>query len=360
VATFKARIEDDAAKTLFTRAWVDPDTSAAPLPETELPMLRTDVESDIVPDTDNDTIPDDVDNCPFIPNPMQQNVYDDGVFTASADDEGDHCDDTDGDGLLDVEEDPLHDGPAPSETDATRVDTDGDGLCDGALRVPPCVSFEDGDGDKDKGDWGRGEPSPVDPDSDDDGICDGAWAGGACRGGEFELGSDPVNTDSDRDGLCDGPGGSRWDNSECLGSETDPEGDHGLTVHTHPARADSDNDSLCDGFRNPHDRDEVACFGSEDRDGDRDAADWALGGSETNPLNPDTDGGTVKDGEEVQRVSDPRNPCDDIDVKNCAPAEVVIVEGGGCGAGGAASGLGLLLGALALLAGLRASRGLRA
>ena len=338
VASFRARVEDGAAKTLFTRAWVDPDSATAPLAEVALTPVRTDVESEIVLDTDRDTIPDDVDNCPFIPNPQQQNTYDEGVYTASADDEGNHCDDTDGDGLLDAEEDRSHDGPAPTETDATKVDTDGDGLCDGALRVQPCVAVEDGDGDKDAGDWGNGEPSPIDPDSDDDGICDGAWAGGACRGGEFDLGSSPVNTDSDRDGLCDGPLGGGWDDSGCRGRETDPEGDHGLVIHTHPARADSDNDSLCDGFPNPHDRDEVACFASEDADGDRDPADWALGASETNPLNPDTDGGSAKDGEELQRGSDPRNPCDDVDAANCDP-EVLIVEGGGCAGGVTSLGL---------------------
>jgi len=343
-ASYDVTINDGAPSVVTVRGFGDPDGPTGPLPEVPATPVSTQVNSDIIPDTDNDGILDPDDNCPLVPNPLQQNNYDNSGYNPAASEEGDHCDDTDGDGLLDVVEDPNHNGRQPGETDATKVDTDGDGLCDGKLRVNPCVGVEDTDGDGDHADWATTEPSPIDPDSDDDTICDGSWAGGECRGGEQDLGTNPINTDSDRDGLCDGPGGGGWDTSNCVGSETDNEGDHGLTVVTDPANPDTDGDRLCDGFRNPHDGVEVDCFGYEDRDGDRDPADWALGGDETDPHNPDTDGGTIKDGDEFQRNSDPRDPCDDLEENDCNPpeAEALIVEGGGCG-GGSSNGAGLML-----------------
>jgi cyclophilin family peptidyl-prolyl cis-trans isomerase len=69
-------------------------------------------------DPDNDGITDDMDNCPAIANPDQQDT--------DADNQGDSCDaDDDNDGLSDVEE-------AVLGTDPLRADTDGDGVDDGA------------------------------------------------------------------------------------------------------------------------------------------------------------------------------------------------------------------------------------
>lgn len=353
-ASIQVTIDGNAPSVVVGRGFGDPDGPDGPAPEVPATPVQTDINSDIIPDTDNDGVLDPDDNCPLVPNPLQQNNYDDSGYNPAADDEGDHCDDTDGDGLLDVEEDVNHNGWQQGETDATEVDTDGDGLCDGSARVSPCVGAEDTDGDKDRGDWGNGEPSPIDPDTDKDGICDGSWAGGACRSGELDLGTNPVNTDSDRDGLCDGPGGGAWDSSGCVGSEVDPEGDHGVVVNTDPANPDTDGDRLCDGFMNPHDGGEVNCFGYEDRDGDRDPADWAVGADETDPRNPDTDGGGVQDGDEFQRSTDPRDPCDDTEESAAAceppPAEdALVVEGGGCAVGGGEAG-GLLALGLAMLA----------
>jgi len=88
-------------------------------------------------DTDGDGIPDSSDNCPNDANPLQEN--NDG------DSQGDVCDpDDDNDGLTDVDEGILGTNP-------TLVDTDGDGLVDGAggivlLTTLPGGIDTDGDG----------------------------------------------------------------------------------------------------------------------------------------------------------------------------------------------------------------------
>jgi len=265
-------------------------------------------------DTDRDTIPDNLDNCVLTPNTDQANNYDASGYKPGAVDEGDACDDTDGDGLLDIEEDPTGNGRQPNETDATKVDTDGDGLCDGSKQLSPCVGFEDGDGDKDKNDWARNETSPVDPDTDKDGICDGQSAGGSCVGGEITNGTFPLQTDSDKDGLCDGPGGGSFDQSGCKGDETGGDGRYEVGTDTNPAKSDTDQDGLCDGFDNGA----GDCEGAEDQDGDRNPADFDQpGDSETNPLDADTDDGGVKDGVEVlTQATNPRDKCVG-DLVNC-------------------------------------------
>jgi hypothetical protein len=77
------------------------------------------------------------------PNTDQANNYDATGYNRNAVDEGDACDDTDNDGLLDIEEDPTGDGRQPTETDATKADTDGDGLCDGSKQLAPCIGYEE-------------------------------------------------------------------------------------------------------------------------------------------------------------------------------------------------------------------------
>jgi outer membrane protein assembly factor BamB len=76
-------------------------------------------------DVDGDGIADELDNCPLIANPTQND--------ADADDLGDICDsDDDNDGLLDSEEDSNNNGSVDAgETDPFNSDTDGDGYSDG-------------------------------------------------------------------------------------------------------------------------------------------------------------------------------------------------------------------------------------
>jgi hypothetical protein len=77
-------------------------------------------------DTDLDGIPDTADNCPLIPNPLQEDFDGDNV--------GDACDlDDDNDGLLDTVETNTGTFVDANDTgtDPLNADTDGDGFDDG-------------------------------------------------------------------------------------------------------------------------------------------------------------------------------------------------------------------------------------
>ncbi len=134
----------------------------------------------------------------------------------------------------------------------------------------------------------HGEPSNCDVDTDGDDLSD-----------EFErdvTGTDPNNPDTDGDGLRDG--------TEVLGENP-----------TDPLDPDTDGDRLCDG---PNRIDDV-CRAGEDRD-----ANGRVDTGETDPNNTDTDGGTVPDGVEDGRGTDPLDPSDDIDVENDADGDGLI------------------------------------
>ena len=312
--TFQTTITATQGTVIAQTGYFDADGAGA-VPERASNTVYTQVAGEvIVPlDTDQDTIPDVNDNCPFVPNTNQANNYDASGFNRNAQDEGDACDDSDNDGLTDAEEDPNANGHQPTETDALKADTDGDGLCDGSITVAPCVGFEDSDRDKSRADWGTTETSPIVADTDGDGICDGIFAGGSCIGGELTNSTNPLRTDTDGDGLCDGPGGGARDGSGCLGDETGGNGVVDAGMDTNPAISDTDGDGLCDGFQNGA----TDCVGAEDRDGDRVPNDWSINGSETNPLAADTDGGGIRDGVEVlTQNTNPRDPCDG-DLINC-------------------------------------------
>jgi MYXO-CTERM domain-containing protein len=250
--------------------------------------------------------------------------------------------DTDGDGLWDGQEqgvtayvsgrfslggfyargtegDASLDADPTSTTDPTVADTDGDGLLDGE---------EDADADGATaytlgatGTVGTGESDPTVPDTDGDGLDDGL---------EDALGSSPVDTDTDDGGVPDGaevdfdgtdplnPGDDRYDRDgdglfdfqeQILGTDpsvpdTDGDGvEDGVEVgfdstvddgDTDPLDPDSDGDGLLDG--------------EEDADGD-----GFVGSLETDPLDPDTDGGGVDDGTEVlEDGTDPLDRTDDL------------------------------------------------
>ena len=146
--------------------------------------------------------------------------------------------------------------PAPTPTTDPELDTDGDG-------IPDSVEIELG-------------TDLYSPDSDDDGIDDGL---------EVQMGLDPTSDDSDGDGVPDG--------------QEDDDGD-GLTFleelehETYTWLDDSDVDDLSD-------TDEINRYGTdplnEDTDGDgiADGDEVKLG---TDPLVPDSDGDGVPDGEE--------------------------------------------------------------
>src|SRR5690606_37082148 len=131
----------------------------------------------------------------------------------------------------------------------------------------------------------------------------------------------------------------------CVGHEDrDGDGDRSDwgTTETSPVLSDTDGDGLCDGLL----ADATDCFFGEDLDGDGDPADFnAPDKDETDPLNPDTDGGGVNDGDERVAGTNPLDPCDG-DLQRCVPD---YLQGGACDSSGSAPlGLGALL-ALALL-----------
>ncbi|HEV8321427.1 MAG TPA: thrombospondin type 3 repeat-containing protein [Myxococcota bacterium] len=75
------------------------------------------------PDTDNDGVPDSLDNCRFVANPGQANSY---PAPPGSDAEGDACDDTDGDATIDAAdcaaEDPLREPGTPDPCDGADTD----------------------------------------------------------------------------------------------------------------------------------------------------------------------------------------------------------------------------------------------
>jgi len=139
----------------------------------------------------------------------------------------DQHEDSDGDGLTDIEEARIH------RTDPQLSDTDLDGLADG-LEVNeywtlPLIADTDGDGFLDGIEVRLGsdpteagsQPDPKNPQSDD---LDGD---GLSNSDELELGSNPQHVDSDFDGLDDG--------AEIR------------TYLTDPMLVDSDGDGIWDG-----------------------------------------------------------------------------------------------------------------
>jgi hypothetical protein len=385
---------------------------------------RTRATNPVLPDTDNDGVNDGVElgktarlDCgtarldadpTSITNPLQRDSDGDGMFDGVEDRNGDGAlaavganpretaandADTDNDGLCDAfvtiatvcvagedldadgvtdagETDPRvgqfdNDGDGirtPIDPDDTRADTDGDGLCDGAIAVAAanCIAGEDIDGD---GVVDVGETNPRRADSDCDNVNDRE---------EGTRGTDPRVADSDGDLITDGVElgkGTRVDAVNCatapldlntatttnpLERDSDADGlNDGVedankngridaptpaANETNPADADTDNDNLCDGPASVA----TVCNAGEDvnRNGRKDAtetdpnvADVDSDGDGlsnpdelargTNPNNADTDGDGINDGLEVTRTNtDPLNADSDCDGRSDGAEDV--------------------------------------
>jgi uncharacterized membrane protein len=211
------------------------------------------------PDTDGDGFPDAQEvACGFDP----LDARDGGTCSYTPDD-------TDTDGLFDLEEAVLE-GTTPPTMHLTD-DFDGDGLHDGDEIHP---SWWDDDGIPQ-----TLPTSPMHAESEDqyftarinDGIDDGA---------ELAIGTNPHILDSDGDGINDGPDNTFYD---------------ALDI-------DYDSDGLPDGFEDVANIG-VADAGETDADDADTDDDGIMDGDEltlgTDPLDPDTDGDTIMDGWEV-------------------------------------------------------------
>jgi uncharacterized membrane protein len=187
--------------------------------------------------------------------------------------------DSDGDGLNDLEE--ITAGVDGYITNPHYGDTDGDGLGDGewaGYGTDPTNPDTDGDDLYDGFEVTTSGTDPLDGDTDDDGIYDGH---------EVAYGTDPTNPDTDDDGIMDGwevgyegGGGTRL----AIGPDTDPlvfgVGDADPTTQTDPRLADSDFDGYGDG--------------SEDAD-----RDGAVDAGETDPSDRDSDDDLLPDYYEI-------------------------------------------------------------
>ncbi len=209
--------------------------------------------------------------------------------------------DTDNDGLRDIEE-TLY------GTDPLKADTDGDGLMDGHEVY---------------GDMGW-KTDPLDPDTDNDTIPDGEEV---IPGVDGYI-TNPLKEDTDGDGIPDNHeiGGTHGFTSDPTSEDGDGDSLNDtielFTSFTDPLNPDTDGDGLPDGWIDGwmgnllNNRMDPGEYEDRDLDGVVDGGSWSFGEGpgETDPLNPDTDGGGVSDGDEVNHPTsqpDPLWPGDD-------------------------------------------------
>ncbi|MFX1533612.1 MAG: hypothetical protein ACFFDI_05195 [Promethearchaeota archaeon] len=282
------------------------------------------------PDADNDGLPDSAEPTygtdPFDPDSDDDGLNDGEEVNIYPTDPLNN--DTDNDGLLDGEEVNIY------GTDPILSDSDGDNLPDGwevTYLLDPLNSTDAGDDTDSDGltnleEYNRGT-DPRNSDSDGDGVNDGD---------EVNIYfSDPNNPDSDGDGLEDGEEvtyGTTLTNPDSDGDGIS-DYDEVITHGTNPNDGDTDGDGLPDGWElgflllnatDPNDADddpdgdgltntEEYQFGSypnaTDSDGDG-LWDGDEIGNNTNPLDPDTDGDGLPDGWEVSNGLDPTDPSD--------------------------------------------------
>ncbi|MEM7243756.1 MAG: hypothetical protein AAF533_00350 [Acidobacteriota bacterium] len=291
----------------------EPDRDGpGPLLGTELDVFMADFDvstqtDPLVPDGDDGGLPD-----------GQEDRNRNGMVDAAEPDPADPTDDVDQDGdtLPDVVESALG-------TSRSNPDTDGDGLLDGeedlagddGFRSDPDDADSDEDGLEDGEEVFVYGTDPMDPDSDDDGVNDGTEAGIFLPGPDtdffmFSPDNDPTTTtnpadpDTDEGGLDDGEedvdGNGRVDADERDPILTDDDldldrdglsDDDEVTLGTDPTNPDTDGDGLFDG--------EEVVPGDDDH--------------VTEPLDVDTDDDGVSDGEEVGLGSDPTDRDSDDD-----------------------------------------------
>jgi cysteine-rich repeat protein len=125
-------------------------------------------------------------------------------------------------------------------TDPNKADTDGDGLCDGMVVVGNCIGAE-----------GKFGTDPLKDDTDDDGLKDGTEA---IRANDPNANTtDPLDADSDGDGLCDGnksvhrPATQYAVAADCEAGEDMNNDGIRQSTETNPGHADTDLGGVNDG-----------------------------------------------------------------------------------------------------------------
>ena len=199
----------------------------------------------------------------------------------------DCAEDTDGDGLSDLDELTL------TGTDPTDADPDGDGLNDAdelGAGTDPFDSDSDNDSLSDGEEIAAGT-DPLQKDPDEDGLRDRQ---------ELEAGTDPHDPDSDDDGLLDGEEVDLGTDPNLADTDEDGLSDADELVHTtDPLNPDTDDGGALDGA-------EVNVDGTDPLEMTDDLSDWdedglaqweeeALG---TDPYDPDSDHDGMLDGED--------------------------------------------------------------
>ncbi len=211
--------------------------------------------------------------------------------------------DLDGDGLLNDEEKRIG-------TDPLNPDTDGDGLKDGeevkVYKTDPLNPDTDGDRLRDGDEVFRYKTNPLDPDTDDDGLDDGyevltPYQVNRAPDGLFWGGLRGLNFENLLD-LTGAPSPARrpavTQFASLGGGLRSPAVQDPTGSTTDPLNPDTDGDGLNDG-------DEVRNYRTHplkrDTDGDGLTDGDEVRSRQTDPLRPDTDGDDLSDGDEVLR-----------------------------------------------------------
>ncbi|MDP2340718.1 MAG: Calx-beta domain-containing protein [Deltaproteobacteria bacterium] len=306
----------DRRTVIVTAAFIDVDSDA--VPDTVETSVGVGTRTDSA-DSDGDTILDDEELGPdFSGLPGEAPVDSDGDAIIDALD-----DDSDNDGVLDVDEagdalvnTPRVDSDDDGVVDALDDDSDDDTLLDGADNCRTVDNADQGDADGDLvGD-------ACDEDADGDRLTDRL---------EAPLGLDATDPDSDNDTILDGveaPGGAATDTNDddvidALDDDSDGDGlldrDEAGDAELLTAPRDSDGDDIADFIDVDSDGDDV--------DDDEDNCVLTI-----NPNQEDEDGddvgdlclqvcgdGRVQFGEQCEPDLDEALPCDDLCVRICKP-----------------------------------------
>ncbi|HHH31082.1 MAG TPA: hypothetical protein ENK57_22425, partial [Polyangiaceae bacterium] len=182
---------DDCSDIFGTKDGFGPNPDNDPLDD----GLDPDNDGMCDPDPDGDGIAGDFDNCPLVPNEMQENSDGDGVGDAC-----DNCVEVDNEEQEDADDDGLGDrcDNCPDDANETQDDADGDGVGDACDNCPEDDNpgQEDGDGDGvgdacaptgEGGAGGGGGEAPTPDEANFEGGCN-CRAVGHTPGGDTALG----------------------------------------------------------------------------------------------------------------------------------------------------------------------------